>query len=422
MSMLEQDILNRLQNLKSGARELRKLSAQKKSELLLAVRSELLSEAQPLLEENKKDLAQAHEFNSAFIDRLTLSQARIEAMAESLKSVADLKDPVGEIVETKTLANQLLLKKVRSPLGVLFMIFESRPNVALEAFSMAFKSGNAIILRGGKESQNTVRYIYKIILSAFTKCNLSTNFIWGIEDSDRNIVNFLLKQKQYIDVVVPRGGEKLIEFVQENASMPIIKNDRGLCHVYVHEDADLEMATQIVCNAKLQRPSVCNSMETLLVHASVAEKFLPQVYKALDVKIAKLFVCEKSFQILKKTGLTQKIAVANTENYNTEYLDYIMNIKLVASLNEAIEHIEKFGSKHSESIITKNENTARLFQTEVDAAAVYWNASTRFTDGFEFGLGGELGISTQKLHVRGPVGLRELTSLRWVIDGTGQVR
>jgi glutamate-5-semialdehyde dehydrogenase len=299
------------------------------------------------------------------------------------------------------------------------MIFESRPNVIVEAFSLAFKSGNVILLRGGSESRHSSEAIYNLMLESLQAGGFVQMPFHGLEDYDRGLVEELLKRKDAIDIVVPRGGDKLIDFVQRTALMPIIKNDRGLCHTYIEEDADLEMAVKIVTNAKTQRPGVCNALETVLVHEKVAAKFLPMLYQATEPKRLQWHVDETSFAVLKGA---QRVTPAKAADWDTEYLDLIMNCKVVKNLEEALAHIDQHGSKHSEAIVTKSEEKARLFQQEIDAAAVYWNASTRFTDGFEFGLGGELGISTQKLHVRGPVGLRELTSPRWLIDGTGQTR
>ncbi|MGZ3691900.1 MAG: glutamate-5-semialdehyde dehydrogenase, partial [Pseudobdellovibrio sp.] len=330
-----------------------------------------------------------------------------------------LPDPLKGSGESSVLKNGLILKKIRSPLGVIFMIFESRPNVAIEAFSMGFKSGNAMILRGGKESRHTTAELYRILIEALKFAKLPSDCLWGITDSDRKIVNELLTRKEFIDVVVPRGGEGLINFVVNNSLIPIIKNDRGLCHVYVHNDADIKMAAPIVVNAKTHRPAVCNSMETMLVHKDVADELLPVVYQDMLKFDVKWYGCSHTLKILKKYKNVKK---ATPKNYNTEYLDQIVNCKVVSSIEEALEHIETYGSGHSESIVTSDLKTAKRFQNEIDAAVVYWNASTRFTDGFEFGLGGELGISTQKLHVRGPVGLLALTNERWIVDGAGQIR
>jgi glutamate-5-semialdehyde dehydrogenase len=355
----------------------------------------------------------------AFRDRLMLNSQRLAQMIESLNQVAKLPDPVGEIADEKILPNGLKLQRVRAPLGVLFMIFESRPNVITEAFSLAFKSGNVIILRGGKETAQTSKVIYRLIQEALETENVDKNALWGITDPDRAITQFLLHQTQWIDVVIPRGGDSLIEYVVQNSKIPIIKNDRGLCHVYVHKDADPKNAVAIVKNSKTQRPGVCNSMETLLIHRDTAKTLLPQIYAALTADKVEWFGCAETLEILKGQ---ERVSAATEKSWDIEYLDYKMNCRVVAGENEVFAHIEKHGSRHSEAILTADAALAKRFQTEIDAAAVYWNASTRFTDGFEFGLGGELGISTQKIHVRGPVGLRELTSLRWIGTGTGQVR
>jgi glutamate-5-semialdehyde dehydrogenase len=298
------------------------------------------------------------------------------------------------------------------------MIFESRPNVITEAFSLAFKSGNSILLRGGKESKNTAHEIYQLITSIIAQ--LGFEVFYGIEDYEHRLVGQLLLRSDLIDVTIPRGGDGLIDFVTKTARMPIIKNDRGMCHVYVDSEADLSMAVRIVVNSKTQRPGVCNSMETLLVHSKVAKNFLPELSKEMQKFNLKWHVDQEALKILKP--LTSSVELATLKDWNTEYLDLIMNVAIVDSAEAAVDHITKYGSKHSEAIVTQNESTARNFQFNIDAAVVYWNASTRFTDGFQFGLGGELGISTQKIHVRGPVGLNELTSCRWLVDGTGQVR
>lgn len=412
-------IIRKLESCRKAARELRAVSTDKKDEILREVARQITQNSEKIIKENEKDLkALSKSTTSAFRDRLLLNEKRLAQMTESLEQVAALEDPVGEVVEKKTLDNGLEVTKVRSPLGVILMIFESRPNVASEAFSLAFKAGNVIILRGGKEAMRTTQVLYDIIHSALKKEGLNPDCVWGITDPDRAISQFLLKQKAWIDIVVPRGGDGLIEFVVKNSHIPIIKNDRGLCHVYVHEDADVEMALEIVANAKCQRPGVCNAMETLLVHQSKANELLPKLYEKFEPLNVEWFVDPKARRIIKG----KKVKPAKNDNWDTEYLDLKMNCKIVDSLEEAIEHIEKHGSRHSEAIVTRSEPAARRFQSEIDAAAVYWNTSTRFTDGFELGLGGELGISTQKLHVRGPVGLRELTSPRWIVQGSGQVR
>jgi glutamate-5-semialdehyde dehydrogenase len=413
-------VKERLQKLRESARKLRTAPLAQRNKVLEKAAELLIERQSEILKANALDLQLlAEEATPAFRDRLLLNESRLKQAGESLRQVAALPDPINEVVEQKVLANGLKLRRVRAPLGVIFMIFESRPNVALESFSLAIKSGNILILRGGKESMKTTAAIYEILCEALESAGFSREFFWGITDSSRDLVKSLLRERQWIDVVVPRGGEGLIQFVVENSSIPIIKNDRGLCHVYVHEDADIKKALAIVENAKTQRPGVCNAMETLLVNEKIASKFLPEMHERLKAKGVQWFGCPKSVNILSgKSGVLS----ATDKSFDTEYLDLKMSCKVVASLDEAIRHIEEHGSRHSESILTESEKTARIFQEECDAAAVYWNASTRFTDGFEFGLGGELGISTQKLHARGPVGLKELTSLRWIIDGSGQIR
>lgn len=414
--MSREQVSSRLEGVKRASRLLRGAATARKNTVLEAAARLLLHRTDEILAANSADLDALVEA-SAFRDRLTLDGPRISAMTESLRQVAALEDPVGELVEERVLANGLRATRVRSPLGVLFLIYESRPNVAIEAFSLAFKAGNAVILRGGKESRRTTAVLYAILAEALASNHFDPDTLWGITDPDRKLVEELLRSPRWIDVVVPRGGDKLIEYVSERSLIPVIKNDRGLCHVYVHEDADLSMAVRIVENAKTQRPGVCNAMETLLVHAKVAPSLLP----ALHAKLADVhwFCCPRALTLM---GASERLHPATEASFDTEYLDSKASCRVVDSLSEAIAHIERHGSRHSEAIITASREAARRFESEVDAAAVYWNASTRFTDGFELGLGGELGISTQKLHVRGPVGLRELTSVRWIIEGEGQVR
>lgn len=409
----------KLKKIRKAAHELRLSDVRQRNKVLLESAELLLKNEKKILKANVEDLKKlASDTAIAFRDRLTLTPERIQQMAVSLKQVAGLPDPLNEKSEVQILKNGLQLRQVRAPLGVIFMIFESRPNVAIEAFSMGFKSGNAMILRGGKESQKTVAELYRILQDALKQHGLSADVLWGITDSDRRIVSDLLQQKQWIDVVVPRGGDGLINYVVENSKIPIIKNDRGLCHVYVHSDADLKMATRILVNAKTQRPGVCNSMETMLIHEKVAAQLLPLVWAEMQKFNVQWYGCSKTKTILKN----KSVKTAQKKNWDTEYLDQVVNCRIVSSLDQALEHIEEHSSRHSEAIVTKSKQEAERFQREVDAAVVYWNASTRFTDGFEFGLGGELGISTQKLHVRGPVGLRALTNQRWVVIGHGQTR
>jgi glutamate-5-semialdehyde dehydrogenase len=414
------EVLARLQVARKTARALRALPSPTKNRVLEEAARLLGTRSAEILAANAEDMAALPtSSDSAFRDRLLLDSARLQQMSESLRQVATLADPVGEIVDQRRLENGLEVSRVRSPLGVIFMIFESRPNVAIEAFSLAFKAGNVMILRGGKESHRTTAVLYDVLQAALASNGVVRECIWGITDPDRSLVEFLLQQKEWIDVVVPRGGDGLIDYVSRTSRIPIIKNDRGLCHVYVHEDADLRMAEEIVFNAKTQRPGVCNSMETLLVHEKIAAQLLPILHARLATMGVEWLGCPRTLSILE--GFAH-VNPASEQSWDTEYLSLRMNCRMVDSLEQAIEHIERHGSKHSEVIVTASSEAAQRFQGEIDAAAVYWNASTRFTDGFALGLGGELGISTQKLHVRGPVGLRELTSVRWVIQGNGQTR
>ncbi|HEY7792321.1 MAG TPA: glutamate-5-semialdehyde dehydrogenase [Vicinamibacterales bacterium] len=409
-----------LRSLRSAARSLRRMSAEEKRTILVTLADAIVHASAPIIEANAADLsALPPEASPAFRDRLRLDERRVEAAVEGMRQAANLPDPVGEVVESRVLANGLRITRVRAPLGVILLIFESRPNVILEAFSLAFKSGNAIALRGGSESKQTSHAIYGVMRETLSRCGVNEAPFYGIDTYDRALVEAVLARNDLIDIVVPRGGARLIEFVERTARMPIIKNDRGLCHTYVDDEADLAMAVAIVANAKIQRPGVCNALETVLVHRAIAETFLPALHAATaPAKLA--WHCDPaSARILAGRAGVQAAA---PEDWDTEYLDLVMNCRVVSDLEEALAHIERHGSKHSEAIVTGSEARARRFQDEVDAAAVYWNASTRFTDGFELGLGGELGISTQKLHVRGPVGLRELTTPRWIIDGEGQIR
>jgi glutamate-5-semialdehyde dehydrogenase len=414
-----------LLNLKRSSRSLRQAASERKNQVLHELAETLLKEKTSILTANALDIAElSADTKSSFRDRLTLNESRILSMSESISQVARLPDPVGEIVEQRVLSNGLITQRVRAPLGLIFMIFESRPNVICEAFSLAFKSGNAILLRGGSESKNTAKTLYGLIDSVLKKNSFAEPPCLGLDNYDRELVLQLLQKNDLIDVVVPRGGEKLIQHVQNNSLIPIIKNDRGLCHIFINEDADLNMASAIVINAKTQRPGVCNSVETVLVHRNLASQLIPKLYEATSPLNLEWRADTSSLKILKGSAGAnlEKIVPASAEDWNTEHLDLILNCRVVESFDEALDHIHRFGSKHSEAIVTASEPVARKFQSEVDAAVVYWNASTRFTDGFELGLGGELGISTQKLHVRGPVGLKELTTARWIIDGQGQIR
>ncbi len=371
-----------------------------------------------LIAENEKDLNAAQEagMSSAMIDRLRLTDSRIEDMAKGIREVVNLGDPVGEVMEETVRPNGMEIQKVRVPIGVIIIIYESRPNVTADAASLCLKTGNATILRGGKESIHSNIAIYRQISSALENTGLDKNAIQVVETTDRQAVDYLLKADEYVDLVIPRGGESLIRNVVENSTIPVIKHYKGVCHVYVDEFANPDMARGVCLNAKLQRPGTCNAMETMLVHENIAKTFLPDVSKGMSDSGVELRGCEKSCKIL------PEIKQATEEDWSIEYLEKTLSVKIVASIDDAIGHITAYGSSHSDAIITEDKSNANKFTEEVDSAAVYVNASTRFTDGFEFGMGAEIGISTDKLHARGPMGLNELTSYKYIIHGTGQIR
>ena len=378
----------------------------------------LTNSKEMLLAENEKDLEAARKngLPPAMIDRLMLTDSRIEDMAKGIREVINLGDPIGEIMEEIVRPNGLGIQKIRVPIGVIIIIYESRPNVTADAASLCLKTGNATILRGGKESIHSNIAIYRQISSALEKVGLDKNAIQVIETVDREAVGHLLKADEYADLVIPRGGEGLIRNVVENSTIPVIKHYKGVCHVYVDEFADPDMARGVCLNSKLQRPGTCNAMETMLVHEKISGTFLPDIYKGMSDAGVELRGCEKSRKIV------PEIKQADEEDWSTEYLEKKLSVKVVSSIDDAIEHISVYGSSHSDAIITEDESNAKKFIDEVDSAAVYVNASTRFTDGFEFGMGAEIGISTDKLHARGPMGLKELTSYKYIIRGTGQIR
>ncbi|MEY4617573.1 MAG: hypothetical protein RJB66_2533 [Pseudomonadota bacterium] len=416
------EVLQQLKQLNDGKIFLRQLSSEVKNSVLVSLGKALEANRRVVLDANTMDIESfrhSAKFQSALLDRLTLNDKRIDSMIESLKVVSELKDPVGEIIENKKLPNGLDVRRTRSPLGVIFLIFEARPNVITEAFSLAFKAGNSLILKGGKESTHTSRALYHLIEASLKENGVDPFVFWGLLDASRETTDFLMKQNKWIDVLIPRGGDRLIEYVTEHSTIPLIKNDRGLCHIYVHADADTEMALMILDNAKTQRPSVCNAVETLLIHDAIAPRLLPLLKERLGKKGVEFLVCPRALVLM---GKSENVHPAPPNAFDTEYLALKLSVKVVKGLAEAMSHIEQHGSRHSESIITSEQEVARQFQIGVDAAAVYWNASTRFTDGGQMGLGAEIGISTQKLHIRGPVGLESLTSIRWIIDGKGHIR
>ena len=384
---------------KSASREAAKLGTKAKNRGLLAVANELVEERELILQENAKDIeaAKAKGVKQSLIDRLALTEQRIEDMAEGLRQIAALDDPIGEVLGMKTRPNGLRIGKKRVPLGVVGIIYESRPNVTADAFGLCFKTGNAVILRGGSEK-------------------LSQDLILLVEDTRREVVNEMMKMHGWIDVLIPRGGAGLIANVVANSTVPVIETGTGNCHVYVDETADIKMATDIIVNAKTQRLGVCNACESLVIHSKIAEVALPKIVARLKEHGVEIRGDERA------QAISSEIIPATEEDWGTEYLDAIISVKIVDSIAEAITHINTYNTGHSESIITKNYDNALRFQDEIDAAAVYVNASTRFTDGFEFGFGAEIGISTQKLHARGPMGLEALTTTKYIIFGNGQIR
>ena len=402
---------------KAAARVLANAGSLKETALLHAAGA-LWQRREEILSANALDLAAGREagMSQALLDRLALTENRVQGMSSAVEQVAKAADPVGKVLSGQTLANGLRLEKVTVPLGVIGIIYEARPNVTSDAAALCLKSGNAVILRGGKEAFRSNQAVTRVLREALEEKGLPGDSVQLVEDTSRRSAQELMALTDYLDVLIPRGGAGLIRSVKENARVPVIETGVGNCHVYVDKDADLDMAADIIYNAKCSRPSVCNAIETILVHRDAAEEALPKIKARLDEKQVELRGCERARAIL--PGITPAVP----EDWETEYLDYILAVKVVDSLEEALEHIARYSTRHSECIVTERYSTAQRFLQEVDAAAVYVNASTRFTDGGEFGLGAEIGISTQKLHARGPMGLEQLVSYKFLIRGSGQIR
>ena len=405
-------------NAKAAARTLA-VAGEKKNDALKAIAKALTDNADKIIAANKIDIENGVQNNltSALLDRLKLDEKRIEGIANGVLEVAALPDPVGTVISGSTRPNGLKITKVRVPIGVIGIIYEARPNVTADAAVLCLKSGNAVILRGGKEAINSNKCIADIMREAIESVGLDKNSVQLIEDTSRQSSVELMCLTEYLDVLIPRGGKGLIRAVVENAKVPVIETGAGNCHVYVDESADIDMAANIIYNAKTSRPSVCNAIETILVHKKIAEKALPIIKARLDEKNVELRGCEKTRSIL-----GDSVVPAVESDWETEYGDYILAVKVVPSFDDAVAHITKYSSGHSECIVTSDYKKAQRFKDEIDAAAVYVNASTRFTDGGMFGLGAEIGISTQKLHARGPMGLNELTSMKFIVEGDGQIR
>lgn len=403
---------------KEASRTAAKLGTDDKNRGLLAVADELIDQKEMILEENAKDVeaAKAKGTKQSLIDRLALSEKRIEDMAVGLRQIAALDDPIGEVLYMKTRPNGLRIGQKRVPLGVVGIIYESRPNVTADAFGLCFKTGNAAILRGGSDAIHSNQAVVRAIKAGLRKAKLSQDLVLLVEDTSRDVVNEMMKLHGLIDVLIPRGGAGLIANVVENSTVPVIETGTGNCHVYVDASADIEMAANIIENAKTQRMGVCNACESLVIHSGIAQEALPRIVTKLKNHGVEIRGDERA------QAISQEIVPVTEEDWGTEYLDAIISVKIVDSIDEAIAHINKYNTGHSESIVTKDYENALKFQDEIDAAAVYVNASTRFTDGFEFGFGAEIGISTQKLHARGPMGLKALTTTKYIIFGNGQIR
>ena len=412
------ELLEICKNAKTAKYAVQRLSTDAKNKALLAVADKLVSEAEYIIKANEKDYETGvkNGMHEGMLDRLKLDNKRIQAMADGLKVVASLEDPIGTEIEHFERPNGLFIKKIRVPLGVIGIIYESRPNVTADAFSLTFKSGNAAILKGGSDAINSNIAITKVIRDALEAEGITPDAVQLIEDTDRTVTTQFMKMNDYVDVLIPRGSARLIQAVVDNSTIPVIETGTGNCHIYVDKDADLKKAIPIIINAKTQRIGVCNAAESLVVHKDIMKKFLPLFGEAMRECDVEVRADEYS------KDLIDGAIDATEEDFGKEYLDYIISVKTVSSVEEAIDHINKYNTGHSESIITENKEAAQKFLDMVDAACVYVNASTRFTDGFEFGFGAEIGISTQKLHARGPMGLRELTSYKYEILGEGQIR
>ncbi len=415
---LKQELTNIAKNAQETSRYMLAVSSATKNKVLKSMALALISKKETILKANKKDIAKAKSarLSCAFIDRLSLSAKRIKEMSDSLLEISKLNDPAGEVIKAWRRPNGLWIHKVRVPIGVIAIIYESRPNVTSDCIGLCFKSGNSVILRGGSESLNSNIAIYEILKGVVKKYGIPDGIINMVTSADRNAVDALLKLNDYVDLVIPRGGESLINRVTSLSRIPVIKHYKGICHVYVDEWADLNMAQSICYNAKVQRPGVCNAMESMLVHCEAAPRFLPSMLKKFKEAGVEVRGCAMTQRFLKG------IKIATEKDYRTEYLDLILSVKVVNDLNEAVRHINYYGSHHSDSIVTENYENALEFLKYVDSACVYANASTRFTDGYQFGLGAEIGISTDKLHARGPMGLEELTTYKYMVFGNGQVR
>ena len=419
---LEQIVVKIAQNAREASLELNQLNTETKNAILHDLSVLVIENKDALICENQKDIDKAPDFNlsDAMVDRLRFDDKRIQAMVEGIQQVIDLPDPVGNVLESNTRPNGILIEKTQVPIGVIGIIFESRPNVTVDCAILCLKSGNASILRGGKEAFHSNTFLASLIQHAIERNGANPKMVQLIPTTSREAFNILLKQDQFVHAIIPRGGENLIRFVSENSHIPVIKHYKGVCSVYVDKNADIEMAKAIIINSKCQRPGVCNAIENLYIHKKIAPTALPEIANLLIQNKVLLKAEEKASLILKDQSIPHEIA--SEMDFYEEYLDLILSIKIVENSEEAIRCVNTYGSSHSDSIVTEDKETAKRYQLAIDTSTAYWNASTRFTDGFEFGLGAEIGISTDKLHARGPMGLKELCTYKYIIHGSGQIK
>jgi glutamate-5-semialdehyde dehydrogenase len=423
MSDIFVELEEKARTAKTASKKMAFISTEIKNQALHNISVDLIVRKDEILTANKLDYqeAEASGLNTAMLDRLMLNATRLEGMAKDVETVAGLQDPVGEMFDTRSLPNNLMIGRKRVPLGVIGSIYESRPNVTVDISVLCLKSGNAVILRGGKETIHSNQALVKVVQEAVYRAGIPVGAVQFVNNTEHALVERLLKLNQYIDLIIPRGGSGLIKFVAETANMPVVTGGIGVCHTFIDKTADIQKAVSIVYNAKVQRPTVCNALDTILVHSGIAGQYLPLVATELNKGKVELHCDKKALEILKSNPFLQ-LKRAVEEDWGKEFLALIAAVKVVDSLDEALDHIEKYGSGHSEAIVTEDYSAGMRFLNEVDAACVYLNASTRFTDGGQFGMGAEVGISTQKFHARGPMGLKELTTYKWVIFGNGQVR
>ena len=423
-NLTQYNLISHAKLAKLSSKSLANLSTTEKDSILSKIAENLDNYTNEILTENKKDISIAKNNHMEFhtIERMTLDSERIKDMINGINNIIQLDDPIGETIEKKILPNRLSLERVRVPLGVIGVIYESRPNVTIDISALCIKSGNSVILRGGKESINTNIFLHRVIQDSIETLGFDKNYVQLVQSTDRSLVKEMLSLKEYIDYMIPRGSEKLVSYVSENAKMPAVTGGVGVCHTYVDEFANIKIAVDVIINAKTQRYTVCNAMDTLLIHEKIAEIFLNELIPLLEEYSVEIRADDKSFEIINSMNYKNKLNKASKNDFGKEFLDLIMSVKIVKNLEDSIKHIDTYGSQHSEAIISENNDNLEKFLNFVDASAVFANTSTRFNDGFEFGLGAEVAVSTSKLHARGPMGLEAITSYKWKVIGNGQTR